>query len=210
MAIPLLIKTIVVGPIQTNCYLLIDSRSKKCLVIDPGDEAEKIIGEIRKDKLIPTGIINTHGHYDHIGANSALKKQFNIPISIHKLDTDCLVNPKKNLSGFVGISEKSPPADKLLEEGDIIDFEGNQLKVIHTPGHTKGGICLIGDGFVFTGDTLFCEFVGRTDLPDGDEETLKKSLEKLKKLPSEYKIYPGHDNQCTIGGELEHNPYFKS
>ena len=105
--------------------------------------------------------------------------------------------------------EKSPSADVILEEGSVIDFEGSQLKVIHTPGHTKGGICIIGDGFVFTGDTLFCEFVGRWDLPGGDEQVLRNSLEKLKVLPENYKIYPGHDNQCTIGGELKHNPYLK-
>ena len=205
----LLIKSITVGPIQTNCYLLIDEKSKKCLVIDPGDEPERIIKEIQDNKLIPVGIVNTHGHYDHIGGNSRLKQLYKVPIYIHKLDADCLTTPSKNLSGLLGLSEKSPSADIILEEGSVIDFEGNQLKVIHTPGHTKGGICIIGDGFVFTGDTLFCEFIGRWDLPGGNEQVLRKSLEKLKVLPDEYKIYPGHDNQCTIGGEKEHNPYFK-
>ncbi|OGS21393.1 MAG: hypothetical protein A2252_05425 [Elusimicrobia bacterium RIFOXYA2_FULL_39_19] len=201
------IKTIVVGPIQTNCYLLVCEKTKKCLIIDPGDEPRSIINEITKINLQPAGIINTHGHYDHIGANQPLKDKYKIPVSIHEKDASALTNPEESLSFFTGITSIGTAPEKILHDGDEIDFCSNKLKVIHTPGHTPGSICVVSDGFIFTGDTLFCQSIGRVDLPGGCEEQIMNSLEKLKKLPKELIIYPGHENACTLAGEFAHNPY---
>ena len=199
--------TVVVGPIQTNCYLLADAASKKTLIIDPGDEAGLIIKRLEYHKFVPIAIINTHGHADHIIANGSIKKVYNIPIYIHKADSEYLTDPGLNFSESTGISATSPAADHFVKGGDIIDVGELKVKVIESPGHTPGGILLMCEDLLFTGDTLFCGDIGRTDLPGGDSEALSKSLKIFKTLPITLKTYPGHGNPCILSEEFKHNPY---
>ena len=169
------IKRLIVGELETNCYLVISKN--ELVIIDPGGEAEKILEEIRKTKAESKYIINTHCHFDHILANEEIRKETGVKILIHKAEKE-----------FINFE-----ADRFLEEGDEIKIGDIILKVLHTPGHTRGSICLIGENFIFTGDTLFKEGYGRTDLPGGSQKDLEESLERLSKLLKPgITVYPGH------------------
>jgi len=199
-----LIKKIVVGPLESNCYLVGDEHTKEIFVIDPGGDYKEIKSVIDKYSLKPKAVINTHGHGDHIGAN----KEFSIPVWIHRLDADFLMDPSKNLSGAFGFLLKTKSASRLLEDGDMLDIGKYNLEVIHTPGHTPGSICLKGAGVILTGDTLFCQGIGRTDFTYGSEEDITSSIkEKLFTLDDDYVIYPGHGPSSTIGNEKINNPF---
>lgn len=198
----MLIKKIVVGLLESNCYLAGDEDTKEIFVIDPGGDYNKIKGVIDKNGLKPKAIINTHGHGDHIGAN----KEFDAPVWIHSLDADFLMDPSKNLSGSLGFFLKTKTASRLLEDKDILNIGRYNLEVIHTPGHTPGSICLKGDVFIFTGDTLFCQGIGRTDFAYGSGEDIMRSIkERLFTLDDDYVIYPGHGPSSTIGREKQNN-----
>jgi len=190
---------------QANCYVIATAPSTKAIIIDPGDEYKKIVGALQEDKLEPEVIINTHGHIDHIGANH----EFGVPVWIHRLDADRLINPMKNGSLiFLQFPYRSPSASRLLEDGEEIAVAGITLKVIHTPGHTPGGICLKVGNILFTGDTLFAGSVGRTDLPDGSQRKLINSIkEKLLVFDDSTVIYPGHGPSSTVGDEKRTNPF---
>ena len=200
-----LIKKFVVGELETNCYIFAALDDKEAALIDPGSDGDDIIiPELERNNLKLKCIINTHGHGDHISSNG----KFKAPIYIHKLDADFLRNPGLNLSAAFGFAIKSPPANRLLEEGDLIEIGNFKLKVIHTPGHTPGSISLFTDGVVFTGDTLFMGGVGRTDFPYGSREQLLNSIKyKLLTLDEKTVIYPGHGSSSTIGREKREN-YF--
>lgn len=198
------IKKIVVGALETNCYIAADPESKKAAIIDPGSDGSGIRREIERHGLNVNCIINTHGHGDHISSNG----KFKAPIYIHRLDVDFLRSSKLNMSASFGFSIKSPSASRILEDGDIIEIGASRLKVIHTPGHTPGSISLLGSGFVFTGDTLFMGGVGRTDFPYGSEENLAASIrKKLLVLDDKTIIYPGHGPSSTIGAEKLRNGF---
>ncbi len=200
------IDTLEVGPLGANCYVITHLPSKDTCLIDPGGEPERISNFMKKKGLNPKFIINTHGHGDHILGNG----YFGIPIYIHRLDKDFLTDPSLNLSGAFGASVKTPKASKLLEDGDKIYLNDLELEILHTPGHTPGGISVKLGGAVFTGDTLFAGSVGRTDLPDGDGEVLLGSIrKKLFTLDDETVVYPGHGRESTIGIEKESNPFFR-
>ena len=200
-----ILKVLPVGLISANCYIFGCAETKEAVIIDPGAEDVEIKRQVAVLGLSPKCVINTHGHADHIGANSKM----GLPIFIHASDAQCLTNPVKNVSGMIGIPISSPPASRLLEDGDTIEIGGLFLEVLHTPGHTQGSICLRFEDAVFTGDTLFAEGVGRTDLPGGSEVKLMKSIkEKLFTLPDDTKVYPGHGPATTIGHEKGHNPFF--
>ncbi len=180
-----------VGEVLTNTYII--KSKNEIIVIDPAFESERIIKEIKNLKGDIKYIINTHGHIDHISSNNDLLKEFNCQLLIHELDSKLLISPEKNLSLLFGYSYISQQADLLLKDGDKIKIGDLELKVIHTPGHTEGSISLYGDGFIFTGDTLFYDSIGRSDFPGGDEKKLFESLEKLNKIIKEDQIvYPGH------------------
>jgi len=197
-----LIKKIVVGPLESNCYLAGDADTKEIFIIDPGGDYSKIKKIIDQAGLKPKAIINTHGHGDHIGAN----KEFNIPVWIHRLDADFLTDPSKNLSGAFGFLLKTNTASRLLEHGDALDIGRYKLEIIHTPGHTPGSICLKAEKAVFTGDTLFCKGIGRTDFEYGSEKDIMRSIkERLFTIGNEYIIYPGHGPSSTIGNEKADN-----
>ena len=198
------LKTFAIGTLQANCYLVYDTNSKEGFLIDPGVFDEGIKKEIEMLGIKIKAIINTHGHSDHIAGN----KKFGYPVLIHKNDSSFLGNPAKNLSLFTGTLSISPRAHGLFVDGEVIKASEIELIVIHTPGHTPGGISLkVGDK-VFTGDTLFRENIGRTDLPGGSQVDLLRSIrERLLTLPDDTEVFPGHGPSSTIGHERKHNPY---
>jgi glyoxylase-like metal-dependent hydrolase (beta-lactamase superfamily II) len=204
------IETVIVGPLETNCYLVSCPRTLACAIVDPGAEPDRIIAAIRRLGLKPALILNTHGHFDHVGANRDMKDAYSVPLAIHALD-----NPMLELAGrlemsFVLEAKDSPPADFFLQDKAKVQVGESQLEVLHTPGHSPGGVCLLGDGFLLSGDTLFNEGVGRTDLPGGSDRDLKTSLRsKILVLPPETRVLPGHGPWTTIGQEIASNPFLK-
>lgn len=205
------IYTLQVGPLETNCYIV--SAKGEALIIDPGDDSRKILEYLEERKLSPRYVINTHGHADHIGANGALKEA-GAEILIHEEDAPMLIDPKANLSVYSGGKEhflSGPSAHRLLNDGDTIEWAGPPLLVVHCPGHTRGGICLLMDGVLFSGDTLFAGGIGRTDLPGGDGEQIQQSIKsRLFTLPRETRVLPGHGPGTTIGYEISNNPFVHS
>ena len=198
------IKTLIVGMMEANCYIVGEESTKEVFIVDPGGDYKKIKKIIDADGLRPQAVINTHGHGDHIGADG----EFGLPVWIHRLDAEFLQDPSKNLSGAFGFLLKTKKATRLLEDGDILKIGQHSLEVIHTPGHTPGSICLKGEGVVFTGDTLFCEGVGRTDFVYGSQEDIMRSIkERLFGLLDDYVVYPGHGPTSTIGNEKTNNPF---
>ena len=197
------------GMFSTNCYIIADADSRDALIIDPGEEADTLIEAVRSDDINVLGIVNTHGHADHIAANGAVKGEFRCPIIVHTLDSKYLLDSDLNLSAFIGShAPLSPPADKLVDDGDEIAIGDLAFKVIHTPGHTPGGICLYMDGILFSGDTLFAGSIGRADFPGGSHQQLVESIQsKLMILPNDTIVYPGHGPRTTIGSERLGNPF---
>jgi len=205
----LILRLLVVGPIQANCYILGCERTKLSAVIDPGDEVDRILTSLARDELRLLYIINTHGHFDHTGGNKALKEATRAELLIHPADAARILNQAASAASWGLRVENSPPPDRYIEEGDIITFGDISLKVLHTPGHSPGGISLVTDKVVFVGDTLFAGSIGRTDFPGGDYETLIRSVRtKIFPLGDEVVVYPGHGPQTTVGDEKRHNPFF--
>lgn len=203
------IKSVVVGPVDVNCYVLKDKATGKGAVIDPGGHVERIMSLINDMKADIAEIIITHGHFDHIGALDELRNAVGCGASIHELDAEMLLKSRKNLSIFMGTDASFRPAERLLKDGDVIRFGGSFLKVIHTPGHTAGGICLYdGDKVLFSGDTLFAGSVGRSDFPGGDHYQLIESVVKaLAEVKDETVVYPGHGPETGMGYERKTNPF---
>ncbi len=198
---------VIVGALETNCYLIYCGKSLDCAVVDPGSEPEKIFPAIAGLKLKPRMILNTHGHVDHVGANGDIKEHFHIPLYIHALDQPLLESVQESELALLLGAGPSPAPDGFLKDGDIIRIGSVSLKVIHTPGHSPGGISLYGHGTLFSGDTLFCGGVGRTDLPGGSRKDLEKSIRtRIHTLPHDTLVLPGHGPLTTIGQEIELNP----
>ena len=204
----MIVQRIQVGMIGTNCYVAACPETKEAIVIDPGDEAKKIYNFVTKNEFKVSAIVNTHGHWDHVGGNRDLKKLTGAPIFIHEEDAKFLTDGKLNLGSMMGKNETSPQGDRMLKDGDVVKVGKFDLKVVHTPGHTPGGISLIGENEAFVGDTLFAGSIGRTDLPGGNYETLMTSIKnKLLPLKDEMVVYPGHGPSTTIGKERQRNPF---
>jgi len=198
--------------VDTNCYLLVCPETKKTMVIDPGAfneiEANNILGIIAQHELEPQFILNTHGHIDHIAGNEKIKQATGGKLLIHSSDAEMVLSGTMNGSFMFGGEIVSPPADRKLEDEEVIKLGNLSIKVIHTPGHTPGWICLHVDGTLFSGDTLFAGSVGRTDLPGGSEKQIIQSIkQKLMILPDETIVRPGHGPRTTIGQERENNPF---
>jgi glyoxylase-like metal-dependent hydrolase (beta-lactamase superfamily II) len=179
------------------------------MVIDPGDEGARITSAVNQHELQIKSIVNTHGHIDHIVANADLKEKTSAPLCIHSADADMLVDPQKNLSFFIGTPVKSPAPDQLLGDGDILEIGTIRLEVMHTPGHSQGSICLLGDGCIFTGDLLFAGGIGRYDFPGSSYTDLMNSLQRVISLEDELVVYPGHGPATTIGNERRTNPFLQ-
>ncbi len=204
----MIIKELVVGPLMANCFICGCSKTKEAVVIDPGGDADTILLSLADSKLKVKYIINTHGHFDHVSANGKMKAATGADILIHPLDAPMLEKLSSN-AAFFGVSvENSPPCDQTLEEGDTVSFGDITLKVIHTPGHTPGGISLYTNGIVFVGDTLFAGSIGRTDFPGGDFNTLISSIKtKLFNMEDDMRVFSGHGPETSIGVEKRHNPF---
>lgn len=207
------IYTFIVGKFYTNCYVVACEKTNDAIIVDPGfdnsTEAEEVLKSIMENNLNLKLVLNTHGHPDHTCGNGIVKKRFKVPILIHKLDAHMLGEIGGRIAGFLGFEKSSPPADKLLSDGDLLNFGKVVLRVMHTPGHSHGSISLLGEREIFTGDTLFMGSIGRTDFPEGSEQEMEASLEKLALLPWNFVVYPGHGPTTTIGEEKRTNPFMQ-
>lgn len=194
--------TLTLPPFETNTYIVFEKAKGKCIVIDPASNFQIIKNKIDEFELKPILIFLTHGHFDHIGACDELRDAYNIPLAIHKYDASLITSPQLNASSLLSNKEINlRSAEKILSEPTSFKLESKTLRIIHTPGHTKGSCILIGDDEIFSGDTLFKGGYGRYDLPGGNAEDLMKSLEKILNLDERLKIYPGHGESTTIYDE---------
>jgi hydroxyacylglutathione hydrolase len=199
---------LVVGPLQVNSFILADDKTREAIVIDPGDDAPDILKIIKEKGLTVRYIVNTHAHFDHVGANKAIREATGAELLLHEADAPVLATVSHQSRSFGMDPVSSPAADRLLKHGDIITAGEVSLKVLHTPGHTPGGISLLEQGMVFTGDALFAGSIGRTDFPGGDLMTLLRSIKThLMTLPDDTKVFSGHGPASTIGDERRENPF---
>lgn len=210
----MILQMFTVGRLFTNCYVVGCEKTKESIIIDPGFddqlEAERVFEFIDSNALILKFIVNTHGHPDHTCGNGIVKKRFHIPLLIHEYDAHMVGKSSNKISELFGFENSSPPADMLLHDGDMVKFGKTTLKVIHTPGHSRGSISLLGEKEVFTGDTLFAGSIGRTDFPESSARDMTLSLRKLANLPTNLVVYPGHGPITTIAKEKRSNPFLHS
>lgn len=201
------------GPVQTNCYI-ISNDAKECLIFDPGEEADKIIGFLQKKQLTPVAILLTHAHFDHIGAVDALREKYEIPAYLHKLEKEWLGKPNLNGSGKYSMvpDYRLKDADILLDGEKQLEINGFKMDIFHTPGHSPGSVSYSfgQEGFAIVGDTLFRGSIGRTDLVDGSEKKLLQSInDSLLTLPEHMILYPGHGPETTPEQEKRSNPFLR-
>jgi glyoxylase-like metal-dependent hydrolase (beta-lactamase superfamily II) len=206
----MIFETIKVGPIETNCFILGCEETQEGVVVDPGGDVGKILAVVKRHGLKVKYVINTHGHFDHVGGNRPLMEATGAELLIHRSDVPMLGRAVDVAKTFGLETENSPEPHRLLEDGMAIGFGRHTMQVLHTPGHTPGGcsLYLAAQGMVITGDTLFADGVGRTDFPGSSHEALVKGIQtKLFTLPDDTRAYPGHGPATTIGHEKRHNPY---
>ncbi len=204
----MILETVSVGPMQVNCYIIAAKANAKAILIDPGEEEAKIRGALKRHGLDPAFIVNTHGHWDHIGCD----ERFGVPVYIHGEDAPLLKDPERNLSSFFDVPFRMKSEVKVLADGETVALDDLKLQVIHLPGHTPGGIALFlksPQGCVlFSGDSLFRHSVGRSDFPGADGRLLIESIRaRLLTLPDDTAVYPGHGPASTIGEEKSRNPF---
>jgi hydroxyacylglutathione hydrolase len=203
------IRRLVVGPLGTNCYVL--KSGTELAVVDPGGDADTILAAAKELGGAVKYVIDTHGHIDHIAANREVIEATGAELLVHELDARLLAHPDRNLSSLMGMRFTSPSANRLLKEGDKVVVGEDEMTVLHTPGHTPGGICLLAAGYAFTGDTLFLDSIGRVDFPGGSEEQMMASLARLQAvLRKDTEIYPGHGEPGRFGQALLINPFLGS
>lgn len=203
----MLIERLTVGPLQANCFIIGDEITGNAIVVDPGDEPDLIMDIIRERNLNVRYIICTHGHFDHVGAVPDIKEKTGAKVMIHKDEIE-IYHAARDMAAFWGYDvEMLPEPDVLVSDGDRIDLGDISFTILHTPGHSSGGICLYGVGIVVTGDTLFAGSVGRTDFYGGDINKLRESFNRLMSLPEETRVLPGHGPDSTIGIEKRENPF---
>lgn len=202
------IKTCVVGPVSTNCYLVYNESTRAAVIVDPGDNGDYILNKCRELSLAPEAVLLTHGHFDHISAVQDICRTFHIKVYASAAEDEMLADSTLNMTSRMG-RQISFHGDELLQDGDELSLLGFTWKVIETPGHTAGSVCfyLLGEDVLLAGDTLFLESYGRTDLPTGSSRALAASIiQKLFTLPEDTMVYPGHGDPTTIGHEKVYNP----
>ena len=203
------IERFIVGMVGTNCYVVSNEETSECFLVDPGAYSDKVIAYIREHELKPQAILLTHGHFDHIMAVDDIRRAFHCKVYVHMDEAELLRDPSMNLSGTMGTEQFSMEADELLRDGQSLKLLDCEWKVMATPGHTKGSVCyyLDSEEVLFSGDTLFAESLGRTDLPTGSVQQIVRSIaERLFELPEDTMVYPGHGEPTTIGHEKKYNP----
>lgn len=202
------IECLPLGPLQANCYLVSEEGQTGCVVIDPGGEGEALLAHLQARGLSPALVVLTHGHVDHVAAARQLQ-QAGAKVALHPADREFVTQPHPFFAQMVGGCEPCTP-DEDLSDGQTLTVAGMTLQVLHTPGHSLGSVCLVGEGCVFTGDTLFADSVGRTDLPGGNWSTLLQSLQRLiTAVDPQATVYPGHGEATTIAEEVAHNPFLE-
>jgi glyoxylase-like metal-dependent hydrolase (beta-lactamase superfamily II) len=204
----LILEVLPLGLFQTNCYVVGCPQTKQAMVLDPGGAVSAVLQRAAELGLTIVLVLNTHGHYDHIVGDAELVRATGAALAVHELDAPLLYAPQYDFSALLGLRRERVQPTRLLHDGDRVEVGTLSFTVLHTPGHTPGGICLLGHGVLFSGDTLFHLGVGRTDLPGGDMEALMRSLEEVVlPLDEGLTVYPGHGPQTTIGNERRYNPF---
>jgi len=201
---------IATGVMQANCFLVYEDGAKEAFIVDPGAQPEKILEHIKHYEIeTVTHILLTHGHFDHIGALAQLKEETGALVCVHERDLSMLTSQKDNLAMSASTSVLECEADVILQGGDIIDAAGMEVEVLHTPGHSGGSVCYLVDNVMFSGDTLFYMFCGRTDFPGSDTKEYYHSLNTvLRSMKKDYHVYTGHGIRTTLFTEFKNNPYF--
>ncbi len=206
----MILETLTVGPLGVNCYLVGDDETRETLVIDPGGDAREILDTLRHGRLTPIAIVATHAHFDHLLALEEVRAETRAPFLLHADEAETLAHAAMGARLFGFAFAPPAPADRLLREGDAVNAGALAFQVLHTPGHSPGGMCLWRDNHVFVGDTLFQGGIGRVDLPGGDYATLMRSIrDKLLTLPDATIVHPGHGAATTIGEERQLNPFLR-
>lgn len=207
----MIVRCVVVGDFQANCYLVAEHRGGKAVLIDPGAEEDKLRVLLEEEGVELALIIVSHGHIDHVGALDAMRQSTGVRAVIHSADAAFLDDPELNLSALMNQPRRFAKPEVIVRDNDVISVGGMELRFIHTPGHTPGSISVLVDECVFTGDCLFAGGIGRIDLPGGDWDTLISSVrDRLYPLPPAVKVYPGHGPETTIEKECRENPYVRS
>ncbi|MFO0786020.1 MAG: MBL fold metallo-hydrolase [Phycisphaerales bacterium] len=208
------VQSFTLGPFATNCYIVREQGASECFIVDASFESEEIVAALGREKLTPKALLLTHAHADHIAGVGTILRAFpGLPVWIHSAEEGWLLDPEANLSALGGMPVTAPPADRTLHDGENLDLPGGTWRVLHTPGHSPGGITLWNKerGVAFVGDAIFAGSIGRTDFPGCSFQQLERSIrEKIYALPGETRCYPGHGPATTVNKERMSNPYVRS